>query len=100
MICIFASVWMISILGTGRCFDKIYKTVGFEINKDAAFGPTHYFMMGLNEERNGVWAQEDVDISSSCKTSEERRSVNIQVSIQRLKEYGIIGYARHLSKKC
>lgn len=99
LILMIAIVWSVSILGAGKCLDKVYELVGFEIDEEAAYGPTHFFMMGLNEERNGVWAQEDVEISANCKTAKERRDVNIQVSIQRLKEFGILGYARHLSRK-
>lgn len=83
----------------GKCLDKVYEKEGFRLNNEARFGMTHYFMMGLNEERNGVWAGDDVNLSNSCQTAAERKDVNIKVSIQRLKDFGIIGYARHLSKK-
>ena len=83
----------------GQCLNIVYEKEGFLIDNEARFGMTHYFMMGLNEERNGVWAEEDVFTSSSCQTAKERRTVNIDISIQRLKDFGILGYARHLSKK-
>lgn len=85
--------------GVGKCLDTAYERAGFKINPEARFGMTHYFMMGLNEERNGVWAAEDVNISGGCQTAEERRDMNMKVSVQRLKDFGIFGYAKHLSKK-
>lgn len=89
----------ICFVAVGSCLDKVYEQEGFKLNTEAKFGITHYFMMGLNEERNGVWAGDDVNLSNSCQTAAERKDVNIKVSIQRLKDFGIIGYARHLSKK-
>ena len=83
----------------GRYLDAVHEKEGFVLDDGARFGMTHYFMMGLNEERNGVWAEEDVFTSSSCQSVEERRNVNIEISLQRLKDLGIFGYAKHLSKK-
>lgn len=94
-----AAICLLCVLSMGKCLDKLYEKIGFEINEEAAFGPTHFFMMGLNESTNGVWAQEDVETSSSCETAEERRNVNIQVSIQRMKDFGVVGYAKHLCRK-
>ena len=56
-------------------------------------------MMGLNPERGGVWAGEDIVISGNCKTAEERTKTNLEVSKQRLRDYGIAGYAKFLTKK-
>ena len=52
----------------GRYLDAVHEKEGFVLDDGARFGMTHYFMMGLNEERNGVWAEEDVFTSSSCQS--------------------------------
>ena len=94
MVC---SVALIAVIAGG--LNNLYNTEGFEQDKNRQFGLTHFFMMGLNPERGGVWSEEDVAISGSCKTVEERTKTNLEVSKQRLKDYGIAGYAKFLTKK-
>lgn len=59
----------------------------FEINEEAAFSPTHYIMMGLNEESNGGYYQPDVDFSASFSTRKERTSANLSVISSRLSSF-------------
>lgn len=94
---ILCSVTLIAVIAGG--LKNIYNTEGFEQDKNRQFGLTHFFMMGLNPERGGVWSGEDVAISGSCKTAEERTKTNLEVSKQRLSDYGIAGYAKFLTKK-
>ena len=79
--------------------NAIYNKEGFVFQKDKAFGMTHFFMMGLNPETMGVYSEEDVLASKECETVEERTRMNLEVSGQRLKAYGPVGYLRFLSKK-
>lgn len=79
--------------------EKIYRKEGFVLDKEAAYGMAHFLMMGMNEERNGVWAAEDVEFSASFATRKERQSANLEVVKQRLKDFGVVGYGRHLAKK-
>lgn len=80
-------------------FDRLYEREGFVLNDEAAYGMSHFFMMGLNEDRNGVFAEEDTSFSKSFQTKAERRNANLKVAADRLKNFGIIGYGKHLAKK-
>lgn len=70
-----------------------------ELNKEAAFGPTHFLMMGLNQERMGIYSSEDVSFSASFALKEARNQANWRESKKRFKEMGIVGTAKHLVRK-
>lgn len=91
-----------SLVGTvGVCkLVNLEKIMGFEINQEARFGLTHYLMMGLNEEHSGVFKIEDADYSESIPTLEERKQENIRVALERVKNYGVVGLAKFMVKKC
>lgn len=94
---------MAAVIGITAMSVFSYKTMitlsPFELNKDLEFGVPHFFMMGLNEEHNGVWCSEDVDFSAACINREVRNSENIRVANERIKEYGASGMVNHLLKK-
>lgn len=73
--------------------------MGIEINDNKAFGMTHYMMMGLNQEKGGVYSADDVKFSQSFETVEERKEANIKEIVSRLKNMGVGGYVKHLAKK-
>ncbi|MCR5748471.1 MAG: hypothetical protein K6G03_12245 [Lachnospiraceae bacterium] len=70
-----------------------------ELNKNEAFPMTHYFMMGLNSETDGVYADADGAFTNSFEDPVEKRGANIRVAFQRIKDYGLKGLAEHLAKK-
>ena len=90
---------IVVIVGLSLGLKSLYKQEGFIQDTNRQFGLTHFFMMGLNPEHGGVWAGEDVEISKDCETAKQRKEKNIEISKQRLKEYGIVGYAKFLTKK-
>lgn len=73
--------------------------LGVEINNEEDFSIFHLAMMGLNEDTNGVFSQDDIDFSASFKTIEERNTNNIEVIKQRLRDFGFFGYLKFLAKK-
>lgn len=73
--------------------------MGFEIDKEATFGMSHYFMMGLNEEHSGVFIIEDADYSESIPTEKMRVQENIRVAKERIKKMGFVGLTKHGMKK-
>lgn len=89
----------ISVLILSSLLNTIYLKEGFLQNKDMKIGMSHFFMMGTNVERTGVYSDEDVAVSLGCQTAEERRRVNYDVAFKRIKELGIGGYLKFLSKK-
>ena len=74
-------------------------TLHVPLNKDGAFDMTHYFMMGLNEESNGVWNPEDVLFSEGIDTLSERHTLNLQRAGGRLTDMGPIRTIVHIGKK-
>lgn len=72
---------------------------GIVLDKERAFGISHFLMMGINEQRNGVYLSEDVHYSASFPTGEERREANLAEWKRRLQAYGPSGVARILHKK-
>lgn len=69
------------------------------LNKDGEFDMTHYFMMGLNEEHNGVWNPEDVFFSERIDTLSERHSKDLQRAGERLSEMGPGRTILHIGRK-
>ena len=69
------------------------------IDKEREYGLPHFLMMGLYEDTQGVWNQEDVDFSGSFHTKKERDEANINVAIERMKKMGFEGLLKHISKK-
>ena len=68
-------------------------------NSDEKFSMTHWFMMGLKEETNGVISGEDVHFSASIKDPDERTKTEIKVAIERIKEKGAWGMVKHTARK-
>ena len=73
--------------------------LGFSLDKDQQFTMTHFAMMGLSEETNGVFDEEDVKYSSFFRDISSRQKGNIKVIRQRIQEYGALDLSRHLVKK-
>jgi len=68
-------------------------------NRELALGPTHFLMMGLNDQTDGTFSLDDFMLSISIPTAQERRTENLRVSAQRLHSYGLGGLMQHLAKK-
>lgn len=74
-------------------------TTGFIVDKEKSFGISHFFMMGMNEDRGGVWDGEDVAISDACKSAAERQEVNLSIAKERLQKMGVAGFVRQMHRK-
>ena len=72
---------------------------GLTVAEEFTFGPSHFVMMGLNEECGGVFSEEDYAFSCTIPTAEERSEANAAVTRSRLEFMGLSGTARHLCKK-
>ena len=89
----------------GGCAFAILLNMG--INNYAAYIPdgersityTHYLMMGLNEETDGGYNQEDVDYTLQFADQSERQEANLYVAGERLKQMGPFGYLQFLARK-
>lgn len=98
-LCVTGLVIIVLIGGISGGVKNIYQKEGFVQDSNRSVGLTHYFMMGLNDQTDGVYLEEDVLFSMNCKTSKERTEKNLQVAKERLKAKGIWGYFKFLSKK-
>ncbi len=72
----------------------ITSALPFQLNKNAAFGMTHYFMQGLNEKTQGQYSADDVRFSAGLSTPQERSKANLEEAAKRLKKLGFSGTAR------
>ncbi len=69
------------------------------IDEENKFGVSHFLMMGMNVERNGIFSEKDVAFSNSFTTSKERIEANLNTAIKRVNEMGSVGLFKHLVKK-
>lgn len=82
------------------CASGISKSiVNLPIDKERSLTYVHYLMMGLNEEGTGGYYKKDVKLSKSIHNKNEREEAELKVIKKRLKNYGVIGYAKFISKK-
>lgn len=72
---------------------------GIEVDPGKKFGPAHYFMMGLNTNRQGVWAEEDFEFSKMFTTKEARTQADLERAIARLDSMQEGEYKELLKKK-
>lgn len=74
-------------------------TVPVELDEDRAVGMTHFLMMGLNPETQGVYYGPDVTFSSSFPDQASRAQANWAVVGERLSNYGLVGTLSLFSNK-
>ncbi|MCR4890862.1 MAG: hypothetical protein K5989_01560 [Lachnospiraceae bacterium] len=70
-----------------------------DLDPNKPFGMAHYFMMGLNQETNGVYSNEDTNLTNSIGDPEERTRFDMDLAGERLRSMGIKGLLSHLTKK-
>ena len=75
------------------------KSINIILDKDQEFGITHFAMMGLNEKSIGGFHLDDVTLSKSYPNKKERAKGNVEVIIQRVKNFGPDGLMLFLAKK-
>ncbi|MCE5235673.1 MAG: hypothetical protein LLF87_06430 [Eubacteriales bacterium] len=61
-----------------------------ELEENLRMPFTHYLMMGLNHEKNGVFSDEDADFSSAFPDAATRSAANLAVIKKRLAERGLL----------
>lgn len=70
-----------------------------ELDEQSRKTITHYLMMGLNPETEGVYCQGDVNYTLSFPDIESRQKANIEETKNRLKNMGVKGTLKLLIKK-
>lgn len=66
--------------------------MGITLDSNQSFGSAHFLMMGVNPRTHGYYASEDIDFSSSFSNKGDRNRANLQIFLQRMKNYGFAGY--------
>ena len=98
LICLFFCI----ILTTG-CAVGVYRIVlsqnKTELDKQDSKTITHYLMMGLNPETEGVFSADDVYFSIAFPDIESRQKANLEIAKSRLQSMGIKGTLKLLIKK-
>lgn len=70
-----------------------------ELDSDQKYTWTHFVMMGLNEERNGVWDSDDNKLTRGTENQDERAEMNIRIAKERVSDMGVAGLAKHVIRK-
>lgn len=76
-----------------------YPSLGLKLDKKRSFGVAHYLMMGLNDETDGVYSNDDTNFTDSIEDPAERTRTNLSVAYERARNLGADGMAKHLIKK-
>ena len=74
-------------------------TLPLSLNEESQLTAWHYAMMGLNNQTNGEYSEDDVEYSTSFATVEERNEMNRLAISQRLEEMGVDGLVDLLYRK-
>ena len=77
----------------------LLSTMGITLDSNQSFGSAHFLMMGVNPRTHGYYASEDIDFSSSFSNKGDRNRANLQIFLQRMKNYGFAGYLNVLHDK-
>lgn len=71
----------------------------YEISSEKGYPKSFWILMGSNEKRLGAYPPEDVNAIVGLPTREEQSKTSIDLFKTRMKEYGIAGYIKFLTKK-
>ena len=93
------AIIMVIYIASNTAFLLAIKSTGITINEELNSGVLHMMMMGLNNERDGVWYSDDVSLSLGITNKAERREAQINTIKQRLENYGLKGLLRHTARK-
>lgn len=77
----------------------IIPSMRIDLDNNKSFGMAHYFMMGLNSETDGVYSDEDTLFTDDFDTPEEKRAADMQVAVDRIRNYGLGGLLNHSARK-
>lgn len=98
----FPKRWMQMLIGLlvgGVCVAGCIKLSPIEIDGERRLGVSHYLMLGLNDETDGVFSEDDLAFSESFGTNAERDAANGQEAVKRLEEMGFTGLVSHWRNK-
>jgi hypothetical protein len=90
---------LIGIICAGFISQMACSSMNIDIDENKTFNMQHFFMMGMNTEKMGVYAQEDVAFSASFDTVEERNAADMDLAIERIQDMGMIGVSKQLIRK-
>lgn len=97
MLCV-GMVFVLALVSVNAGIDAIAEKNGIVLEKEEEFGWQHFLMMGLNKKTNGFYSDEDVSLSASAATTEERKALNYSVAKERFSNFGW-GILGHFAKK-
>lgn len=83
----------------GMLAPAAYYAVGIDANSGRAFGMSHFFMMGQNNEQIGGYLDTDVAFSGSILDPEERQRANLDEALARIEGRGVTGNLAFYAKK-
>ena len=78
---------------------SIFPSLKLNLDVTQEFGVSHYLMMGLNPETDGVYSNADTEFTASFDDKDARNEADIAVVRERIENYGLRGLLRHLMRK-
>ncbi len=80
-------------------YGSIFPSLKLNVDVTQEFGISHYFMMGLNPETDGVYSNPDTEFTASFDNKHDRNLADMDLAKDRLRNYGKRGLVRHLIRK-
>lgn len=68
-------------------------------DKNLAYVPAHFIMMGLSDESDGAYNDEDASFTSNIQDGDEKTREDLARAAQRIRDYGPVGLLAHTAKK-
>lgn len=79
--------------------EKVLTNAGFNTDPKERYGMSHYLMMGLGNEKDGGFSDDDVNFSGTFETKKERNIGDLKEALRRVKEYKLGGLIKHKVRK-
>lgn len=89
----------VTLVAAGAVVEQTSEHLGVHTEEEQRIGMTHFLLMGLNTQTDGVYSLEDVKFAWRFDTKKERDRAELAAAADRLKAMGPIGLAKHLVKK-
>ena len=79
--------------------NSVISGIDLPLNREKTFGIQHFFMMGLNPDAYGVWAEEDVAFSAAYPTERSRSRADMDRAYSRIRQMGPGGIIQQITRK-
>jgi len=96
LLCLIAALVVLGVFDAYRDY-RLRTRLPEHVSAQSAFPMTHIIAMGMKGQ--GGWNEQDVHEQYEIATADARQRHNLQLIENRLRAFGVQGYARHLARK-